>query len=123
MFKPLALALLLCLPAAAGADLLVLSAALAPHLTRVGESVAAVRGLDGAPVKILVGGVLRKDRFFVPDGADQLAVDDQIYLIGRSADIVAGVGASEHERQDDKHENHSGPATRNAWEVVHQTLL
>ena len=39
------------------ADLVVLSAALAPQLARVRESVAAVRELDGAPVKVLVGGV------------------------------------------------------------------
>jgi trk system potassium uptake protein TrkA len=64
------------------------------HLRRLrlqAESEITQGPLSGVrlPAGVQVGGVLRKDRFFVPDGADQLAVDDQIYLIGRSTDLDA----------------------------------
>jgi trk system potassium uptake protein TrkA len=39
------------------------------------------------PAGLLIAAVARKDRFFVPSGDDQLAVDDQVYLIGRSGDL------------------------------------
>jgi trk system potassium uptake protein TrkA len=41
--------------------------------------------LDG----LLVGAVWRKERFFVPSGADQIAEGDQVYLIGRTEDLDA----------------------------------
>jgi len=39
------------------------------------------------PSGLLIVAVSRKDRFFVPGGDDRLAVDDQIYLIGRGTDL------------------------------------
>lgn len=41
------------------------------------------------PAGVLVGAIWRKERFFVPGGADQIALDDQIYLIGRPVDLDA----------------------------------
>lgn len=41
------------------------------------------------PAGILIGAIWRKERFFVPGGADQLALEDQIYLIGRPVDLDA----------------------------------
>jgi trk system potassium uptake protein TrkA len=38
---------------------------------------------------VLVGAIWRKERFFVPGGADQIARDDQIYVIGGPADLDA----------------------------------
>ena len=62
------------------------------HLRRLRiqhESELTVGPLSGVnlPPGVLVGGVLRRDRFFVPDGADQLHIDDQAYLIGTSEDL------------------------------------
>ena len=39
------------------------------------------------PGGLLVAAIARKNEFFVPTGEDQLAVDDQVYLIGRGADL------------------------------------
>jgi trk system potassium uptake protein TrkA len=39
------------------------------------------------PTGLLITAVLRKERFFVPSGDDALAVEDQVYLIGRAADL------------------------------------
>jgi trk system potassium uptake protein TrkA len=39
------------------------------------------------PTGLLIVAVARKEQFFVPSGDDQLAVDDQIYLIGRGPDL------------------------------------
>lgn len=39
------------------------------------------------PHGLLVVAVARKDQFFVPGGDDKLAVDDQVYLIGRGPDL------------------------------------
>jgi trk system potassium uptake protein TrkA len=39
------------------------------------------------PAGLLVVAVARKDQFFVPGGSDKLAVDDQVYLIGRGPDL------------------------------------
>src|SRR5688572_18491178 len=39
------------------------------------------------PHGLLVVAVARKDQFFVPGGDDRLAVDDQVYLIGRGPDL------------------------------------
>ncbi len=39
------------------------------------------------PSGLLVVAVSRRDTFFVPDGSDQLEVDDQVYLIGRGPDL------------------------------------
>jgi trk system potassium uptake protein TrkA len=47
------------------------------------DSLAGLR----LPRGLLVVAVSRKEQFFVPSGADQLAVDDQVYLIGRGADL------------------------------------
>ncbi len=47
------------------------------------ETIDALR----LPAGLLIAAVARKERFFVPDGNEQLAVDDQIYLIGRGADL------------------------------------
>ncbi len=41
------------------------------------------------PAGVLVVAVSRKDKFFVPSGDDQMAVDDQIYLIGEARDCDA----------------------------------
>jgi trk system potassium uptake protein TrkA len=41
------------------------------------------------PAGVLVGAIWRKERFFVPGGADQISLDDQIYLIGRPVDLDA----------------------------------
>jgi len=41
------------------------------------------------PSGVLIGGVLRRERFFVPSEEDQLAEDDQVYLLGRSTDLDA----------------------------------
>lgn len=64
------------------------------HLRRLriqAESEVTQSALSGLrlPGGVKVAGILRKDRFVVPDGADQLTVDDQVYLIGRSADLDA----------------------------------
>jgi len=47
------------------------------------ESIAQLR----LPAGLLVTAVSRKDRFFVPAGDDQLNVQDQVWLIGRGADL------------------------------------
>lgn len=47
------------------------------------EPIAALR----LPARLLIAAVQRKDRFFVPSGDDQLEVEDQVYLIGRAADL------------------------------------
>ena len=39
------------------------------------------------PTGLLIVAVSRKDEFFVPGGNDRLAVDDQVYLIGRGTDL------------------------------------
>ena len=39
------------------------------------------------PKGLLIVAVARKEQFFVPSGADRLAVDDQVYLIGRGPDL------------------------------------
>lgn len=39
------------------------------------------------PKGLLIVAVARKEQFFVPGGADQLSVDDQVYLIGRGPDL------------------------------------
>ena len=39
------------------------------------------------PGGILVAALMRKDKFYVPSGRDQLAVDDQIYVIGLAPDL------------------------------------
>ncbi len=39
------------------------------------------------PTGLLIVAVSRKEQFFVPAGDDQLAVDDQVYLIGRATDL------------------------------------
>ena len=41
------------------------------------------------PTGVLIGAIWRKERFFVPGGADQISLDDQIYLIGRPVDLDA----------------------------------
>ncbi len=41
------------------------------------------------PAGVLLGAIWRKERFFVPGGADQIALDDQVYLIGRPVDLDA----------------------------------
>ncbi|MFT7541675.1 MAG: trk system potassium uptake protein TrkA, partial [Gammaproteobacteria bacterium] len=47
------------------------------------ESLADLR----LPKGLLIVAVSRKENLFVPSGKDQLAVDDQVYLIGRSTDL------------------------------------
>lgn len=47
------------------------------------ESIAGLR----LPAGLLIAAVSRKDHFFVPSGEDRLLVDDQVYLIGRQADL------------------------------------
>ncbi len=39
------------------------------------------------PPGLLIAAVARKEKFFVPGGDDQLAVEDQVYLIGRGSDL------------------------------------
>lgn len=39
------------------------------------------------PPGLLIAAVSRKEQFFVPGGDDKLAVDDQVYLIGRGTDL------------------------------------
>jgi len=39
------------------------------------------------PAGLLVVAVARQEQFFVPGGDDELAVDDQVYLIGRAGDL------------------------------------
>ncbi|MEW6072603.1 MAG: Trk system potassium transporter TrkA [Planctomycetota bacterium] len=39
------------------------------------------------PPGLLIVAVARKEQFFVPSGTDQLAADDQVYLIGRGPDL------------------------------------
>jgi len=39
------------------------------------------------PKGLLIVAVSRKEQFFVPSGDDRLAVDDQVYLIGRGTDL------------------------------------
>ncbi len=39
------------------------------------------------PTGLLIVAVSRREQFFVPSGKDQLAVDDQVYLIGRGPDL------------------------------------
>jgi len=39
------------------------------------------------PTGLLIVAVSRREQFFVPGGNDRLAVDDQIYLIGRASDL------------------------------------
>lgn len=53
------------------------------------ESELTERPLSGLalPGGMLVAAIGRKERFFVPAGEDQLAVDDQVYLIGRGPDL------------------------------------
>jgi trk system potassium uptake protein TrkA len=41
------------------------------------------------PAGVRVGGVLRKDRFLVPEEDERLAVDDHVYLLGRGEDLDA----------------------------------
>jgi len=41
------------------------------------------------PSGTLIVAVQRRERFFVPAGDDQLAVDDQVYVIGRGSDLDA----------------------------------
>lgn len=41
------------------------------------------------PSGVLITAVWRRERFFVPSGDDQLAVDDQVYVIGRGVDLDA----------------------------------
>ncbi len=41
------------------------------------------------PAGVLIVAVARKERFFVPSGDDELAVDDQIYAMGRGVDLDA----------------------------------
>ena len=41
------------------------------------------------PAGVQIVAVWRKDRFFIPGGEDQLAVDDQIYVIGRGSALDA----------------------------------
>ena len=47
------------------------------------DSLAALR----LPKGLLVVAVARKEQFFLPTGEDKLAVDDQVYLIGRGPDL------------------------------------
>ena len=56
-----------------------------------GESEVTSGPLSGVrlPTGVLVGAVWRKERFFIPGGADQLLPDDQVYLIGRPTDLDA----------------------------------
>jgi len=49
------------------------------------EPIAGLR----LPAGVLVVAVSRKDKFFVPSGEDQMAVNDQIYLIGEARDCDA----------------------------------
>jgi len=52
-----------------------------------GELTAAdLAGLK-LPKGLLVVAVARKEQFFLPTGEDRLAVDDQVYLIGRGPDL------------------------------------
>ena len=47
------------------------------------DSLAGLR----LPKGLLIVAVSRKEQFFVPSGEDKLAVDDQVYLIGRGTDL------------------------------------
>ena len=47
------------------------------------ETIDALR----LPAGLLIAALARKERFFVPSGDDQLAIDDQVYLIGRGTDL------------------------------------
>ena len=47
------------------------------------ENIAQLR----LPAGLLIVAVSRKDKFFVPSGDDQMAVDDQVYLLGRAPDL------------------------------------
>ncbi len=49
-------------------------------------TVTKIAGLK-LPTGLLIVAVSRREQFFVPGGDDQLAVDDQIYLIGRGTDL------------------------------------
>ncbi len=49
------------------------------------EPIASLR----LPAGVLVVAVSRKEKFFVPSGDDQMAVNDQIYLIGEARDCDA----------------------------------
>lgn len=49
------------------------------------EPIASLR----LPAGVLVVAVSRKDKFFVPSGEDQMAVEDQIYIIGEARDCDA----------------------------------
>jgi trk system potassium uptake protein TrkA len=53
------------------------------------ESEITLRPLSNLvlPPGVVIGAVLTKDRLFVPTGEDQLHVDDQIYVFGRSSDL------------------------------------
>lgn len=41
------------------------------------------------PTGVLIVAVARKERFFVPTGDDRIALDDQIYVLGRAQDLDA----------------------------------
>ncbi len=47
------------------------------------DSIARIR----LPAGLLIVAVSRRERFFVPSGEDQVQVDDQVYLLGRAADL------------------------------------
>lgn len=64
------------------------------HLRRLrlgSESLLTRAPLSELPLPrgVRIGGVLRKELFLVPDGDERLAVDDQIYLLGRGEDLDA----------------------------------
>jgi trk system potassium uptake protein TrkA len=64
------------------------------HLRRLrlsGESALTSAPLSELrlPGGVRVGGVLRKDRFLVPEEDERLAVDDHVYLLGRGKDLDA----------------------------------